>query len=325
MASSSAEGLFLRPEKLKTSQSVAGLEVTYRESRSRLNRFGQKEKLGQMFENKTLNGSTLKREKYQAEAEYFEFTPQWRYGLTDRWSLHFQLPLYQVRSQIKQTQTQITQDFEAQSQSASRPQQPDSLDQGSAQFYLGAAVVGTQLLLLDRAATRVGFFQTLQLPTASEDDTAYFTQGAPEAFGYGVGAGLSLEQKVGSSLTFISALSAMTQFEDEVFVEIENFQNAKTSRNPGEKWKISAFLEQQFLKSHLLSAGYTREQKSKDELKVQPVNTEAYRSSDEQKLFLAYELRDLNSNRFRLSYSQLVDGYNVMDESAAGFEFRLTY
>jgi opacity protein-like surface antigen len=333
IARDSDQALTSRPNNLQIGRSVFGFRTDFIQSSKRLNNKGKKENLGQMFEQKIVDSEGERSERYEFEASYLQITPYWGYGLTSSWSIYFGVPLYQVQTKTKSTEKNRASQSLASTNLKLNSRTPETPQNESSQMFVGQAVLGAQYLMIDGVDHKLGLTQKLRFPSAGRDDSIYFTHGAPEALGYGFGAGFNYEYTIASRFSFIGSAETVLNLNDEVYVQQSGEDLFEADRNPGETTTVRASLERGILQSSYLQLGVSLEQKTEDKLEFAVGDDEAYQEAEARRLLVAYEYRPREQSRSynenavsgRLSYSHLLSGENVAAENSAAVELRIAY
>lgn len=329
----SENALIYRPNKIATGSSILGFRTNYIQSSKRINSRGRSENLGSMFEETGVDSSGAYSNRYEFEATYLQMTPYWAYGLTSKWSVYFGVPFYQVQTKTISTTTTASLGAASKPSIKANSRRQDSPQNDSEQTFIGQAVLSTQYMMLNTRSHKLGFTQKLRFPSASKDDSVYFTHGAPEALGYGLGAGLNYEYTIVSGFSFISSAQGLVNLSDEIYVRPSSDELDESDRNPGDTVSLRATLEKSIVSGSYLQVGIALEQKSKDDVEADLLNEEPFEAAEAQRLLVAYEFRPEFVRRTelqnivsgRVSYSHFLSGENVAAENSAALEIQIAY
>lgn len=324
-----------RPRQLEVGRSMTGLRTDLAQTSRRLNSKGQPEKLGGAFVTKVATPQGNFTKSFQVDATYVQLTPYWAYGLSETLSIYASLPIYQIESDAREVMVPTSEAFVQKKKTNIQTRSLVKTPNGkSNETVIGQATLAAQYLIRAKGNFQWALTPKVRIPTGARNDLAYFTQGVPEAQGFGAGIGVTTSTWLGAGFELLAAVEGTYNFNDEIYVRaIQSDEILKASRDPGETGLATATLDKVIFEDSHIQFGYSFEQKWADELPKESVADGAGISKG-QRVHVAYAYSPphfLTSERLasrmaaRISYSHLVDGENILDADTAAVELTISY
>lgn len=324
-----------RPRRLEVGRSMTGLRTDLAQTSRRLNSKGQPETLGGAFVTKVATPAGNFTKSYQVDATYVQMTPYWAYGLSEKLSIYASLPIYQIQSNAREVMAPTSAAFVTKNPGNIKTRSLVEAPNGkSNDTVIGQATLAAQYLVDAEGNFQWALTPKVRVPTGARNDLAYFTQGVPDAQGFGAGLGVITSTWLGAGFELLASVEGTYNFNDEIYVRAtQSDEIVKASRDPGETGIATATFDKVIFEDSHVQFGYSFEQKWADELPNDSV-ADGSGISKGQRVHVAYAYSPphfLTSERLasrmaaRVSYSHLVDGENILDADTAAIELSISY